>query len=326
MDNIVTLASASAISPMPLGGMSAFSLAQAVYQKTLRGEAQCSGVGVHSGERVTMRLLPAEPDTGVVFIRTDLKNGARTVKARWDYVVDTRLCTVVGNDHGGRVATIEHLMSAIRAADIDNLLIEIDGPEVPVMDGSADSFVFLLDMAGVQEQRALRREIEILRPITVEEDGKCASLMPAPKARFSVEISFAQKLIQKQSYDLVLSSQGFRSEISRARTFGFYEDVEKMTELGLMRGGSLENAIVIKDEKIMNKEGLRFENEFVRHKLLDAIGDIALSGLPIRGHFVGTKTGHAMNNKLLRALFADECAWREVIAGPLEEERIIVNA
>lgn len=304
---------------LPLEGMMAATTTgshtgNAVYQQTLRGEAQCSGIGVHSGEQVTMRLLPADPDTGVVFIRTDLKNGARTIKARWDHVVDTQLCTVIGNDHGGRVATVEHLMSAIRAAGIDNLLIEIDGPEVPVMDGSADSFVFLLDMAGIQEQSALRREIEILKPITVEEDGKRVTLMPADQARYSVDISFDSKIIQTQRYDFTLSSKGFKNEISRARTFGFFEDVEKMTKLGLMRGGSLDNAIVIKDEVIMNEDGLRFDNEFVRHKLLDAIGDMALSGMPIRGHFVGSRTGHAMNNKLLHALFADPTAWCVVAA------------
>lgn len=298
----------------PNGMMAAAHTDSVVFQKTLRGEAQCSGIGVHSGERVTMRLLPADSDAGIVFIRTDLKNGARTIKASWDHVIDTQLCTVIGNNHAGKVATIEHLMSAISAIGIDNMTIEIDGPEVPVMDGSADSFVFLLDMAGIQEQSTPRREIKILKPVTVEEDGKCVSLLPSDEARFTVDISFDSKVIQTQSYDFMLSAQGFKNEISRARTFGFFEDVEKMTKLGLMRGGSLDNAVVIKGEEIMNKEGLRFGNEFVRHKLLDAIGDMALSGLPIRGHFVGTRTGHAMNNKLLHALFADKSAWREVQA------------
>jgi len=300
---------------LPVKGMMASACHDtAAYQKTLRGEAQCSGIGLHSGENVTMRFLPAEPNTGIVFIRTDLKNGARSVKARWDHVVDTQLCTVIGNDHGGKVATIEHLMAALCAAEIDNLIIEIDGPEVPAMDGSADAFVFLIDMAGVQAQNALRREIEVIKPVEVEEDGKKAVLMPAEDMRFSVDISFDKKLIQTQRYDFMLSHKGFKSEISRARTFGFFEDIEKMTKLGLMRGGSLDNAIVIKDEKIMNVDGLRFSNEFVRHKLLDAIGDMALSGMAIRGHFIGSRTGHAMNNKLLRALFADQSAWREVEA------------
>ena len=278
-------------------------------QKTLRGVAQCTGVGVHSGEKATLRILPAEPDTGIVFIRTDLKNGARTIPARWDHVVETQLCTVIGNAGGGKVATIEHLMAALRAAEIDNAMIEVDGPEVPVMDGSADSFVFLIEMAGVTTQNALRREIVVLKPIEVTLGGKNVSLTPSDETSFSVDISFDKKLIQNQHYDFTLSRVGFKSEISRARTFGFYEDVEKMLKLGFMRGGSLENAVVIKDEVVMNEGGLRYADEFVRHKLLDAIGDLSLAGAPIRGHFSGYCTGHAMNNKLLHALFADQSAW-----------------
>lgn len=287
-------------------------------QKTLRGQVQCSGIGLHSGEAVTMRLLPAAPDTGFVFVRTDLKNGARAVKARWDTVVDTRLCTVVGNDHGGKVATIEHLMAALTAAGVDNVTIEIDGPEVPVMDGSADAFVFLLDMAGIQEQNALRSEIRVLKSVVVEEDGKRASLEPSEDLRFSVSVAFDSTVIGAQRHDLVLSKEAFKNEISRARTFGFYEDVERMTKIGLMRGGSLDNAIVIRDEKILNAEGLRFENEFARHKLLDAVGDLALSGGTLKAHFKGVRTGHALNNKLLRALFSDKTAF-EIIGA--EENR-----
>lgn len=294
------------------GLMSSAVSAFSARQKTLRGVAQCSGVGVHSGEKVTLRLLPAEPDTGILFIRTDLKNGARAIPARWDTVVDTQLCTVIGNAQGSRVATIEHLMAALRAAEIDNAIVEVDGPEVPVMDGSADSFVFLIEMAGVAEQNAPRREIAVLKPVEVVADGKRVSLTPADDIRFSVEIAFNKKLIQRQTYDFTLSRQGFKSEISRARTFGFFEDVEKMQKIGLMRGGSLDNAVVIKDEEVMNEGGLRFADEFVRHKLLDAIGDLSLAGGPIRGHFTGCCTGHAMNNKLLHALFADETAYRWV--------------
>ena len=287
-------------------------------QKTLRGIAQCTGVGVHSGEKVTLRLLPAEADTGIVFLRTDLKNGARTISARWDTVVETQLCTVIGNAHGGKVATIEHLMAALRAADIDNALIEVDGPEVPVMDGSADSFVFLIEMAGVVEQNAPRQEIVILKPIEFVANGKRVSLTPAQEMSFSVDISFDRKLIQNQHYTFTLSRSGFKNEISRARTFGFYEDVEKMLKLGFMRGGSLDNAVVIKDETVMNEGGLRFADEFVRHKLLDAIGDLALAGAPIRGHFDGFCTGHAMNNKLLHTLFADPSSYALVNLGAEE--------
>lgn len=284
------------------------------HQRTLKGTAQCTGVGVHSGEKMTLRLVPAEPNTGIVFFRTDLKNGARTIPARWDTVVETQLCTVVGNDHGGKVATIEHLMAALFAAGIDNAMIEIDGPEVPIMDGSADAFVFLIDMAGIQEQDAVRKEIVVQKPVTFEHNGRRAVLQPADQLSFNVDITFNSKLINQQQYDFVMDRKTFKSEISRARTFGFYEDVEKMTKLGFMRGGSLDNAVVIKDDQIMNEGGLRFVDEFVRHKVLDAVGDIALAGAPVRGRFEGVCTGHAMNNQLLRTLFADPTAYLMVDA------------
>lgn len=284
-------------------------------QRTLRGIAECSGIGVHSGEKVSLRLLPAPEDTGIVFIRTDLVNGARKITARWDQVVDTRLCTVIGNDHGARVATIEHLMAALRAYDIDNAFVEIDGAEVPVMDGSSDSFVFLIEMAGIKTQKAARRVIEIVRPVEVSVGGKLARLAPSGECRFSFAIDFERKPIAEQSYDFVLSSGGFKSEISRARTFGFFEEVDELRKMGLARGGSLDNAIVVKGDKVMNEGGLRYADEFVRHKLLDAVGDLALAGAPILGHFHGHCSGHALNNQLLRAVFNDPIAWREVEMG-----------
>jgi UDP-3-O-[3-hydroxymyristoyl] N-acetylglucosamine deacetylase len=281
-----------------------------MHQHTLRGTAECSGIGVHSGEKVTLRLLPAPQDTGIVFIRTDLKNGARHIAARWDNVVDTRLCTVIANPHGGKVATIEHLMAALHAYGIDNAFVEIDGAEVPVMDGSSDSFVFLIEMAGIAEQKAMRRVLEVLTPIQVGSNGKEARLSPSLETRYSVAIDFDRSPINHQSYDFTLSADGFKSEISRARTFGFFEEVDQLQKAGLARGGSLNNAIVIKGDKVLNEEGLRYDNEFVRHKLLDAVGDLALAGATIRGHFQGTCCGHALNNQLLRALFADSSAWR----------------
>ena len=285
-----------------------------IMQRTLRSPASCSGVGVHSGEKVSVRLLPAPADHGVVFFRTDLKNGARTIPARWDYVIDTKLCTVVGNDHGGKVATIEHLMAALRAAEIDNVLIEIDGAEVPVMDGSADPFVFLIDMAGVEEQNAPRREIAVMKTVEVNVGDKRAVLMPSEEARFSFDIAFDKKIIDRQHYDFTLNQADFKTQIGRARTFGFFEEVDLLQKMGLARGGSLQNAIVIKDDVILNEDGLRYTNEFVRHKLLDSIGDLALAGAPLRGHFYGNCSGHAMNNQLLRALFADSSAWSLVSA------------
>ncbi|HEU0117340.1 MAG TPA: UDP-3-O-acyl-N-acetylglucosamine deacetylase, partial [Alphaproteobacteria bacterium] len=279
-------------------------------QRTLRGSAECSGVGVHSGENVSLRLLPADVNTGIVFVRTDLKNGARSIAARWDNVIDTQLCTIIGNEHGGKVATIEHLMAALHAYGIDNAIVEINGPEVPVMDGSSDPFVFLIEVAGVIEQKAPRRVIEVLAPVEVNKNGKIARLSPSQERLFSFEIEFDSTAINRQRYDFILSADGFKSEISRARTFGFFEEVDQMRRAGYGRGGSLDNAIVIKGDKVMNEDGLRYTDEFVRHKLLDAVGDLSLAGAPIQGHFHGHCSGHAMNNQLLRAMFADPLAWR----------------
>jgi UDP-3-O-[3-hydroxymyristoyl] N-acetylglucosamine deacetylase len=294
------------------GGFSALALSSSrpLLQRTLRGTAECTGVGVHSGSKVTLRLLPAPEDSGIVFIRTDLHNGARRIPARWDHVIETRLCTVIGNAAGSRVATIEHLMAALRAYNIDNAIIEIDGAEVPVMDGSSDPFVFLIEMAGVAVQKSPRREIHVLKSVQVKENGKHARLDPAAEPRFSFEIDFDQKSIATQSYDFTLSPTGFKTEIGRARTFGFYEEVDQLRRLGFARGGSLDNAIVIKDDQVINEDGLRYGDEFVRHKLLDAIGDLALAGAPVHGHFRGHCSGHALNNQLLRALFQDPSAWR----------------
>jgi UDP-3-O-[3-hydroxymyristoyl] N-acetylglucosamine deacetylase len=287
-------------------------LGEPVMQRTLRGTAECSGIGVHSGQKVNLRLLPAPENTGIVFIRTDLVNGARKILARWDHVVDTKLCTVIGNDHGARIGTIEHLMAALRAYDIDNAYIEIDGAEVPVMDGSSDSFVFLIEMAGVKSQKKARRIIEIIRPVEVSVEGKLARLTPSTETKFSFEINFSHKPIAEQSYEITLSPKGFKNEISRARTFGFFEEIDQLRKMGLALGGSLENAIVVKGNHILNEDGLRYSDEFVRHKLLDAVGDLALAGAPILGHFHGHCSGHSLNNQLLREVFNNPIAWREV--------------
>ena len=305
----------SGLSPMAQVPPAFLGLGQSVMQKTLGQAVECSGIGVHSGERVNLRLCPAGEDTGIVFVRTDLLNGARTIKARWDSVVDTRLCTVVGNDHGGKVSTVEHLMAALNACGIDNARVEIDGGEVPVMDGSADSFVFLLEVAGSVEQDAPKREIEILAPVEVEHNGKRARLSPCDAARYSVTIEFDRAPIMTQSCDVTLSRAAFKNDISRARTFGFFEEVDQLQKLGLARGGSLDNAIIVKDNGILNEGGLRYSNEFARHKVLDAIGDLALAGMGIRGHFEGYCTGHALNNRLLHALFASPQSWRIVESG-----------
>ena len=287
----------------------AFAATQAPRQRTLRGAAQCSGVGVHSGQKVTLRILPALENSGITFIRTDLKNGARAIQAKWDAVIDTKLCSVIGNEAGSRVATVEHLMAALYANGIDNATIEIDGAEVPVMDGSSDPFVFLIEMAGVVEQTAPRRVIKVLKPVEVRQGDKFARLTPSTQARFACEIDFNRAPIHRQRYEVVLSADGFKHELSRARTFGFFEEVEQLQKLGFARGGSLDNAVVIKDDSVLNEGGLRYSNEFVRHKLLDAVGDLALAGAFILGDFDAYCPGHALNNQLLHALFADPSAW-----------------
>lgn len=281
-------------------------------QRTLYGSAECSGVGVHSGATVNLRLLPAPVDSGIAFIRTDLPAGQNRILAQWDKVADTRLCTVIGNEHGATVGTVEHLLAALRAMDVDNAIIEVDGPEIPIMDGSAAPFVLLVEMAGILEQDAPRQWLQVLKPVIVEHDGKTASLTPADQPGFTVEILFKSAVIARQRYDFTVNPHGFKGEISRARTFGFLEEVDQLRKLGLARGGSLQNAIVISGDRVMNDGGLRYTDEFVRHKLLDAVGDLSLAGSPILGNFTGYCTGHALNNKLLHALFADRAAWRYI--------------
>lgn len=282
-------------------------------QHTLKRRIHCAGTGLHSGARVSLVLCPAEAHTGILFRRTDRPAGKsgtdNEIPARWDHVVDTRLCTVIANESGARVGTIEHLMAALAGCGIDNLVIEIDGPEVPIMDGSAEPFLFLIDCAGKKKQSAPRKALRILKPITVEAEGKAVTFLPDSRSSYSFEIAFDSAAIGTQSHEIILKAGSFRDELSRARTFGFFEEVEQLRQMGLARGGSLDNAVVIKDDAILNSTGLRMENEFVRHKLLDAVGDLALCGYPILGRFIGTKAGHALNNQLLRALFADETAY-----------------
>ncbi len=279
-------------------------------QRTLTREVSCSGVGLHSGEVAHLRLIPAPENTGIVFVRVDLANGARRVAARWDAVVDTRLCTVIGNEAGTRVATIEHLMAALRAMGVDNAFVEIDRAEAPMMDGSAAPYVAMIESAGTHAQGSMRKTIEILSPVEVADGPRFARLSPATESRLTVDIAFARAPIKNQTMDWVLSAEGFKRDISKARTFGFFEEVDQLRKLGLARGGSLDNAIVIKGDSILNEGGLRYANEFARHKLLDAVGDLALAGCLIRGHFEGHCSGHALNNLLLRALFESPSAWR----------------
>lgn len=257
-----------------------------------------------------MTLRPAAVDTGISFLRTDVPSGTGLVPARWDAVVDTRMCTMIGNDHGVTVGTIEHLMAALRGCGVDNALIELDGPEVPVMDGSSAPFAFLIDCAGLERQPARRSVIRILDTVRVEDGPAWAILTPDSSASLTFEIDFQSRAIGRQSRVMRLTEDGFVTELARARTFGFVQDVERLRAAGLARGASMENAVVIDGDTVLNPEGLRYSDEFVRHKMLDAVGDLYLAGHPIIGRYHGCRAGHAVTNRLLHALFAQPDAWR----------------
>lgn len=281
-----------------------------VLQTTIAAPATVEGVGLHSGLPVLMTLVPAEADTGIVFVRTDL-DGAE-VPARWDRVTDTMLCTRITGDEGVDVGTVEHLMAALAGCRIDNLRVELNGPEVPIMDGSSEAFVQVIDNTGIRELDTERRAIKILKTVEIEQDGKLARLEPASRFEVNFEIDFDHDAIGRQEHGLTFVNGAFRSQISRARTFGFLHEVEHLQKLGLARGGSLDNAIVVDKDGVMNDGGLRFDDEFVRHKILDSVGDLYLAGAPILGRFHGVRAGHALNNSLLHALFADPEAWEFV--------------
>lgn len=261
-----------------------------------------------------MTLRPAEADTGIRFLRTDADD-AEPIPARYDFVSDTTLCTTIGGA-GVKVATIEHLMAAFAGCGVDNALVELDGPEVPVMDGSSAPFVFLIECANLVEQDAAKRWIRVLKPVKIGGEGKSAALAPADGFSVDFTIDFDNEVIARQSYFLDVQEGAFKSELARARTFGFVGEVDKLRALGLARGGSLDNVVVVDNNTILNEEGLRYGDEFVRHKILDSIGDLYLAGAPIIGHFKGECSGHAMNNALLHALFADETAWCHSEDGP----------
>ncbi|MFZ4542211.1 MAG: UDP-3-O-acyl-N-acetylglucosamine deacetylase [Rickettsiales bacterium] len=294
-------------------------------QHTVAAEVSCVGVSLHSGDMVNMFIRPAAPNTGIVFVRKDIEGNANAVAATFDAVTETTLGTTIANKHGVTVSTIEHLMAAIWGAGIDNARIEMDGPEVPIMDGSSEPFTFLLECAGRVQQRALRRTIEVLKEIRVEEGNSVAVIKPSGEFVLEVEIAFNHALIgsQKARYDFAETT--FKQSLARARTFGFARDVEKMRSMGLALGGSLHNAIVVGEDDIMNEGGLRYADEFVRHKALDCIGDYFLAGAMLQGEVVTSRPGHGINNKLLRALFADASNYRlvggEEVDVPMQIER-----
>jgi UDP-3-O-[3-hydroxymyristoyl] N-acetylglucosamine deacetylase len=278
-------------------------------QMTIATPALCAGIGLHSGVRARLTLLPAPIGTGIVFIRTDVHDRDNRILARGDYVNETMLGTTLTNKAGVSVATVEHLLAALAGFGLDNLIIEIDGPEVPIMDGSSAMYARLLMNAGVARQAGPRRQIRILEPIEVRQGDKFARLVPGEGFTLDVGIAFDHAAIGTQRAHLNLTPDTFVRELAFARTFGFSEDVEKLKSMGLARGGSLENAIVLEGGRVLNPEGLRAEDEFVRHKMLDAIGDLYLLGASVIGRFEAEQPGHAINNALVRAVLNCPSAW-----------------
>ncbi len=278
-------------------------------QRTLKSLIRATGIGLHTGKKVNLTLRPAQPETGVVFRRVDLPSPV-DIPARPELVGDTRLssCLVKGE---AKVHTIEHLMSALAGLGIDNAYVDLDGPEVPIMDGSAAPFVLLLQQAGIEEQPAPKRFVRVKKTVEVRDGDKWARLDPYEGLRFSFSIVFNHPVIDRsgQSVEVDFARTSYLKEIARARTFGFMQDVEAMRESGLALGGGLDNAVVLDEYRVLNAEGLRFADEFIRHKVLDAIGDVYVLGRPLLGAFSAHKSGHALNNKLLRALLADNSAW-----------------
>jgi UDP-3-O-[3-hydroxymyristoyl] N-acetylglucosamine deacetylase len=253
-----------------------------------------------------MALIPAAPDTGIVFRRADA--GAE-IRASWVNTIESPRCTVLSNGEGITVGTVEHLMAALAGAEIDNAIVELDGPEVPIMDGSSAPFVFLIECAGIVEQDAARRAIKVLKPVSVGDDGAIAALVPDHGFSMNFEIEFANPLISRQDICVVFDATTFKSELSRARTFGLLDEVDRLRAAGFGRGGSLDNVVVVSGDHVLNAGGLRYADEFVRHKLVDAYGDLYLAGGPIIGRFSGIRSGHAQTRHLLAALFADPEAW-----------------
>lgn len=278
-------------------------------QKTLETKVSCVGVGLHSGQPVRLALNPAPVNHGITFKRVDIKEFDNIIPANYNKVTKTQLGTSITNDHGTMVSTVEHLMAALWGCGIDNAVIEINGAEVPIMDGSAEPFVFLIECAGIKDQEQDRKIIKVLKQVEVRDGDKFAIVKPSTDFAIDLEIDFNSKAIAKQKWVYSSADVSFKTDLCRARTFGFDHEVEHLRSIGLARGGSLENAIVISGDKVLNKEGLRYSNEFVRHKLLDCIGDFYLAGNRIQGNFTAYKSGHGLNNMLLKKLFEDKSSY-----------------
>ncbi len=273
-------------------------------QQTIANCIQISGIGLHSGLKISLKIEKAPVDNGVKFIRTD-KNSNNVIRAIWSNVSSTNLCTTISNESNLSVSTIEHLMSALSGLHIDNVNIYINGPEVPIMDGSSRPFVNLIEDSGIKIQNKKRKILKVKKEVSVSNPKGSASLKPNKEFSIDFEIDFPSSLISKQSCQLQLINGNYKTDVASARTFGFEKDVNNLRSNGLALGGSLDNAVVVGEDKILNKEGLRYKDEFVRHKILDSIGDLYLAGSPIQGYFYGKKSGHNLNCELLKKLFLD---------------------
>jgi UDP-3-O-[3-hydroxymyristoyl] N-acetylglucosamine deacetylase len=280
-----------------------------IRQRTVKTLVRATGVGLHTGARVNLVLRPAPADTGIIFRRTDLAE-PRDFNVTPERVCDTRLCSAL-EGNGARVATVEHLMSALAGLGIDNIFIDLDGPEVPILDGSAAPFVYLLQTAGIETLNKAKRFIRVLRTVRVEEGDKWAEFSPHEGYNLTFRIDFDHPVFRQSAKEMTidLTRQSYVKEVSRARTFGFMNEVEYLRSNGLALGGTLDNAIVMDEFRVLNSDGLRYADEFVKHKVLDAVGDLYLTGHPILGAFSAFKSGHGLNNRLLRALMADASAW-----------------
>ena len=293
-----------------------------IKQRTLKNVIRATGVGLHTGEKVYLTLRPAAPDSGIVFRRVDLDSPV-DIPARAENVGDTRLSTTLVRDRA-RISTVEHLLSAFAGLGIDNAYVDVSAPEVPIMDGSAGPFVFLIQSAGVEEQNVAKRFIRIKRPVEVRDGDKVARFEPFNGFKVSFGIDFEHPAMTEERRRSVIdfSSTSFVKEVSRARTFGFLRDIEMLRDHGLALGGSMDNAIVVDDFRVLNEDGLRYEDEFVKHKILDAIGDLYLLGHSLIGAFSGYKSGHELNNRLLKALITQPDAWEEVTFDDAEQAPI----
>jgi UDP-3-O-[3-hydroxymyristoyl] N-acetylglucosamine deacetylase len=279
-------------------------------QHTVLAPVSCEGVGVHSGALARLTIKPAAADSGIVFVRTDVAEFARRVPAHAERVTTTKLGTTIANSAGVSVATVEHVLAALFGMGVDNAVVEIDGPEVPILDGSSEPFVEMIEIAGLRSQGVPRRTIEVLKPIQIGSDDRFARLEPHDGFELDVTVDFESRAIGCQRVVFACTPEAFADELGSARTFGFLHQVEALRAMGLAQGGSMDNAVVIDGDAILNDGGLRFDDEFARHKALDAVGDLALAGAPLRGRYVASQSGHEMNVALVRALLADTNAWR----------------